>query len=615
MKVSCNITVLNNAIVADDAEYTKKGKSIIFKFIREEISFHKIQIEDKSNNITYIFKIAIMDMPAQFILPTVKHSFSIVYKPKKSNCRIKLVGVGTDLVFNKGAEDIRKCKLGDNEIYSCKCGERLYIYSSENELVNLGSGIKIDNVYAKGNLKSIDAVVNDEDPDAMLSFLGYYVAEMQKRQRWFEELEDATGRIIQKYENYRETNRSYGNLMPAMSRIIILIDEFQSLFDGSSCTAYMTELVRKGATYGIHVVLSSQRAVSDNPRNGFSSSLKDYFTSRFVFKTPQNAARSMLAERCADTGRENSGIQRSALLKKGQTVYNSYMGQSEADNSVVQCYYASPEVIAAFIEIISAMNGTGSSVLLKRHAKSVSCPRKRDGVLRIGVSITLHRDWDYDVDTIHDDTEVSLRAEMLKNMILSGADDRVLRSMLTSLFIWVDQWKRNGARLHIFGYDKEVYQVYGDKAEVFCHKTIQEQLEELARQIEDTSGEFCVNVFMEPDKYSEFAQSVGSIRSNPNVDLLKKVLDRTERHEGVTIAYCRSYKSMRSSMAYFPGYAPVRITAVGDMENLRCAMSDSTHLTGGEFDVPGRDAVKAYYYNKDTEKMGKVILYRPEIIL
>lgn len=471
------------------------------------------------------------------------------------------------------------------------------------------------NVYAKGNLKSIDAVVNDEDPDAMLSFLGYYVAEMQKRQRWFEELEDATGRIIQKYENYRETNRSYGNLMPAMSRIIILIDEFQSLFDGSSCTAYMTELVRKGATYGIHVVLSSQRAVSDNPRNGFSSSLKDYFTSRFVFKTPQNAARSMLAERCADTGRENSGIQRSALLKKGQTVYNSYMGQSEADNSVVQCYYASPEVIAAFIEIISAMNGTGSSVLLKRHAKSVSCPRKRDGVLRIGVSITLHRDWDYDVDTIHDDTEVSLRAEMLKNMILSGADDRVLRSMLTSLFIWVDQWKRNGARLHIFGYDKEVYQVYGDKAEVFCHKTIQEQLEELARQIEDTSGEFCVNVFMEPDKYSEFAQSVGSIRSNPNVDLLKKVLDRTERHEGVTIAYCRSYKSMRSSMAYFPGYAPVRITAVGDMENLRCAMSDSTHLTGGEFDVPGRDAVKAYYYNKDTEKMGKVILYRPEIIL
>lgn len=158
------------------------------------------------------------------------------------------------------------------------------------------------------------------------------------------------------------------------------------------------------------------------------------------------------------------------MLKKGQTVYNSYMGQSEADNSVVQCYYASHEVIAAFIEIISAMNGTGSSVLLKRHAKSVSCPRKRDGVLRIGVSITLHRDWDYDVDTIHDDTEVSLRAEMLKNMILSGADDRVLRSMLTSLFIWVDQWKRNGARLHIFGYDKEVYQVYGDKARYFAIK-------------------------------------------------------------------------------------------------------------------------------------------------
>lgn len=155
LKVSCNITVLNNAIVADDAEYTKKGKSIIFKFIREEISFHKIQIEDKSNNITYIFKIAIMDMPAQFILPTVKHSFSIVYKPKKSNCRIKLVGVGNTNGLDK--DEIRyvwaevcceymKARWSDIE---CSTDEKLLIQDAIAKIFLKYYG---ENVYTNRNM-------------------------------------------------------------------------------------------------------------------------------------------------------------------------------------------------------------------------------------------------------------------------------------------------------------------------------------------------------------------------------------------------------------------------------------------------------------------------------
>lgn len=75
---------------------------------------------------------------------TVKHSVSIDYKKTKKNSRIKLAGVGTNLIFNKNGGVVNSCKLEDNEIYSCKYGERLLIYSSEEELANLGSGIKID---------------------------------------------------------------------------------------------------------------------------------------------------------------------------------------------------------------------------------------------------------------------------------------------------------------------------------------------------------------------------------------------------------------------------------------------------------------------------------------
>lgn len=94
----------------------------------------------------------------------------------------------------------------------------------------------ISNVYAKGNLKSVDTVVNDEDPDAMLSFLKYYVQEMQTRQRTFEQMEDLTGVIVQKYEDFRHLYDTHRSEILPMPRVVLLIDEFQSLFDGASCS-------------------------------------------------------------------------------------------------------------------------------------------------------------------------------------------------------------------------------------------------------------------------------------------------------------------------------------------------------------------------------------------
>lgn len=148
LQVSCNTTILNSGIFSDDLKYVKNGKDIVFEFTREGITFHKIQIVDDSNGINYIFKISIVDIPVEYMFSTVKHCFTIDYKVKKINSRIKLAGIGTDLIFNKNALQINSCKLGDNEIYSCKYGEKLHIYTSEEELANFGSGIKIDINFA-----------------------------------------------------------------------------------------------------------------------------------------------------------------------------------------------------------------------------------------------------------------------------------------------------------------------------------------------------------------------------------------------------------------------------------------------------------------------------------
>lgn len=148
MNVSCNARIANSGISPDDATYRKNGKNIEFELHRKGISFHRIDIKDETNNITYIFKICIIDILPLFLHDTVKHSFTIDYKKNKKNSRIKLAGVGTNTVFNSNAEKLVSCKLDDNEIYQCTIGDRLLIYSSEEELANFGSGINININFA-----------------------------------------------------------------------------------------------------------------------------------------------------------------------------------------------------------------------------------------------------------------------------------------------------------------------------------------------------------------------------------------------------------------------------------------------------------------------------------
>ena len=108
----------------------------------------------------------------------------------------------------------------------------------------------------------------------------------------------------------------------------------------------------------------------------------------------------------------------------------------------------------------------------------------------------------------------------------------------------------------------------------------------------------------------ELTQSAGSIRSNQGVERMKQILEMSGSDRGFSVVYSKSFKNLRSNMSYLLHAAPIHITSVGDTENLKYAMSDNIRLVSCEFDVPNRDAIKAHYYNKDTEKSGKVIMYR-----
>lgn len=144
VSVACNRKINQKDIRPDDAELSINKKKLIFVFSGKEVSFHKIEILDEKNAITYVFKIGIIALSADYMISTIKTCFSIDYKRKAVNSRIKLLGIPTDLVFNKNASMSISEKLEENKQYRCNYGERLQIYTSEEELSNLSSGIKID---------------------------------------------------------------------------------------------------------------------------------------------------------------------------------------------------------------------------------------------------------------------------------------------------------------------------------------------------------------------------------------------------------------------------------------------------------------------------------------
>lgn len=127
----------------------------------------------------------------------------------------------------------------------------------QSEILKIGCEF---NTYVRSGVLSVDAVVNSQDPDTMSSFLGFYVAEMHRRQVLFNTTAEQCGRIIRKYETYREACSDHG--LPHVPRICLIIDEFQSLFDSpvAGTSALLSELVRKGRTFGIHIIMASQRA-------------------------------------------------------------------------------------------------------------------------------------------------------------------------------------------------------------------------------------------------------------------------------------------------------------------------------------------------------------------
>jgi DNA segregation ATPase FtsK/SpoIIIE, S-DNA-T family len=106
-------------------------------------------------------------------------------------------------------------------------------------------------VYASPPLPQAKLVATESDPEYGVTVLAHLTEELEKRAREFK------SRSVRDFYEYRESSAT------ELPRILLIIDEFQILFSegrqvSEPAEKMLTQLLRQGRAYGIHVLLATQ---------------------------------------------------------------------------------------------------------------------------------------------------------------------------------------------------------------------------------------------------------------------------------------------------------------------------------------------------------------------
>lgn len=204
----------------------------------------------------------------------------------------------------------------------------VYFYSPDElrlYLLDYKEGVEF-NVYANPPLAHTELVATQSDIVYGITFLEWVVKEKDRRAEVFKSVG------VKDLKSYR----NQGHTMP---RMVIVIDEFQVLFTGSGkqtdrINALLMEILKKGRSYGIHLILSTQTF-----RGGsLDNSLKSQIGNRVALAMDAEDSNTILGDYEAAT-----------LKGSPEGILNTSGGFRDAHQKMI-IPYASPEDIAFLIQ-------------------------------------------------------------------------------------------------------------------------------------------------------------------------------------------------------------------------------------------------------------------------
>lgn len=166
-------------------------------------------------------------------------------------------------------------------------------------------------------LPHADVVSLRTSPDLARSVLAEMVEEMARRNATF------VRHGVSGLDGYREAGQPEGN----MPRLVLLVDEYQQLFDGDKdgeASALLLRLSQQGRSAGIHMLLASQRFDTPNMLHR-----TDTFGNIHLRLAMQMAEADMAA--LTDFGQKGRHLIRASCNRPGRIVLNDSAGDDDAN--------------------------------------------------------------------------------------------------------------------------------------------------------------------------------------------------------------------------------------------------------------------------------------------
>lgn len=490
--------------------------------------------------------------------------------------------------------------------------EKLVLY-----VADLKDGSEFD-LYVHKGIKSVKVVLDDAETDMATSFLNFIKANVEMRLEQFGELSQQSGEIVRNIEQYYQVNNSR-HLMENIPRMLVIIDEFQSLYNSSRATGEITNwLVRMCRTVGIYIIMASQRAQGDasTVSNSFGNQTKEYFIYRAMFKLPYSGAREIMSENCSDTNRENPALRKAQTLKNGQIIINPNMGATEEDNQIVQCYYPDNETITSLCTAVVNRQGSKKGIILNSESGVKLNPEAffANKNYVIGESNRLYHDsCNKNSDAFGDDNIISIDVVTSRQLIVCGTDHRVMGSSF---------WCILAKQASMFS-DDFIVCILAARNTIEClqipdslkvHFYITYSTKDFIEKVQENRVNTHVfATILNPYMFDDLQKDDFSSAS----ETVQKVLDWCKDENVFMLVLAESMKKVKDECSYFESEIPYRIISVGNIASIRSAMTFDAgdRLSDSPFNTVRPNVIKAYYYNKGTDKFGRFRMYPIEQLI
>ena len=183
-----------------------------------------------------------------------------------------------------------KTKLIDAMIYNAAIK-----YSPEDVIFHLldfkDGAMSASYLLDEYKIPHVQVVSRNNDAEEAGFILGNIVNENKKRVHTFGALSKQLGKKIENIADYNRTIDELQLPLPKMPRLIIAVDECQTLFETEALATRAQDIVRKGRSQGIHLVLSTQAMTSQMRQ------VVKFMEGFYVFDAVQEDIDSLLAKK------------------------------------------------------------------------------------------------------------------------------------------------------------------------------------------------------------------------------------------------------------------------------------------------------------------------------